>query len=180
MRNIFTEKFYFFLIGVLMWSCGSPSSRNEKMPNFIIILADDLGYGGIGCFGDSSLHTPNIDELAIKGIRFTDFHSNAPVFTSTRASLLTGIYQQRAGLEGVIYVRGETREVGLDTTQMTIAKLLKMNGYQTGLMGKWHLGYEKEFNPVYHGFDEFYAYLSGNIDFQSHYDNAGIYDKMDN
>jgi arylsulfatase A-like enzyme len=176
MRNTFTTKLYFFLYGVLFWSCGSPSSHQEKMPNFIIILADDLGYGGLGCFGDSSLHTPNIDDLAGKGIRFTDFHANAPVCTPTRAALLTGNYQQRAGLEGVIYVKGETREVGLDTTQLTIAKLLKMNGYQTGLMGKWHLGYRKEFNPVYHGFDEFYGYLSGNIDFHSHYDNAGVFD----
>lgn len=176
MRNIFALNLLYFLIGILLWSCGSPSSRLKKTPNFIIILADDLGYGGLGCYGDSSLHTPNIDRIAREGIRFTDFHSNAPVCSPTRAALLTGNYQQRAGLEGVIYVRGETREVGLDTAQVTMAKLLKMNGYRTGLMGKWHLGYKNEFNPIYHGFDEFYGYLSGNIDFHSHYDGAGIYD----
>jgi len=159
-----------------LWSCGSPDATDEAPPNFILIMADDLGYGGLACYGDTSLNTPNIDYLAKNGIRFTDFHSNAPVCSPTRAALLTGRYQQRAGLEGVIYVRGETREVGLDSSQMSLAKLLKTSGYQTGIMGKWHLGYEKEFNPVYHGFDTFYGYLSGNVDYHSHYDGAGIYD----
>ncbi|WP_439484498.1 sulfatase-like hydrolase/transferase [Cyclobacterium plantarum] len=176
MTNIFSTVLYGFLLVILVWSCDSPASNLKNKPNFIIILADDLGYGGLGCYGDSSLNTPNIDALAQEGIRFTDFHSNAPVCSPTRAALLTGNYQQKAGLEGVIYVRGETRAVGLDTAQLTMAKLLKMNGYHTGLMGKWHLGYRKAFNPVHHGFDEFYGYLSGNIDFHSHYDNAGIYD----
>lgn len=175
-KNSQIAKLCFLLFLVLFWSCGSHPLHPDKVPNFIIILADDLGYGGLGCYGDSSLSTPNIDDLARYGIRFTDFHSNAPVCSPTRAALLTGNYQQRAGLEGVIYVRGETREVGLDTAQVTMAKLLKMNGYQTGLMGKWHLGYKNEFNPIHHGFDEFYGYLSGNIDFHSHYDGAGIYD----
>lgn len=145
-------------------------------PNIVIILADDLGYGGIGCYGNTSIKTPNIDALAANGLKFTDFHSNGSVCSPTRAALLTGKYQQRSGLEGVIYVRGETREVGLDPSQVTVAELLKDTGYATGIMGKWHLGYKKEFNPVHHGFDEFYGYLSGNIDYHSHYDNAGIYD----
>lgn len=165
----------FLAIGSL-WSCGPPNVTDDAPPNFILIMADDLGYGGLASYGDTSLNTPNIDYLAENGIRFTDFHSNAPVCSPTRAALLTGRYQQRAGLEGVIYVRGETREVGLDTTQTSIATLLKTANYQTGIMGKWHLGYRKEFNPVYHGFDTFYGYLSGNIDYHSHYDGAGIYD----
>ncbi len=148
----------------------------KPKPNIIIILADDLGYGGVGCFGNTRIETPNIDDLATNGIKLTDFHSNGSVCTPTRAALLTGNYQQRSGLEGVIYVKGKTREVGLDTSLVTIAEVLKNNGYATGIMGKWHLGYRKEFNPVHHGFDEFYGYLSGNIDYHSHYDNAGIYD----
>lgn len=139
-------------------------------------MADDLGYGGIGCFGNTTINTPNIDDLASNGIKFTDFHSNGSVCTPTRAALLTGNYQQRSGLEGVIYARGETRKVGLDTSQVTIAELLKESGYTTGIMGKWHLGYKKEFNPVNQGFDEFYGYVSGNIDYHSHYDGTGIYD----
>ena len=139
-------------------------------------MADDLGYGGLASYGDSSLRTPNIDNLAKGGIQFTDFHSNAPVCSPTRAALLTGNYQQRSGMEGVIYVRGETREVGLDSSEVSVAKLLKTAGYTTGIMGKWHLGYQPEYNPVQHGFDTFYGYLSGNVDYHSHYDNSGIYD----
>src|SRR5680860_956340 len=163
-----------WLFPFLLWACSEKSPSEPVKPNIILIMADDLGYGGISCFGAPTVETPELDALAKNGIRFTDFHSNAPVCTPTRAALLTGNYQQRSGLEGVIYVRGETREVGLDSSQLTIAELLKDNGYKTGVMGKWHLGYKKEFNPVHHGFDEFYGYLSGNIDYHSHYDNADI------
>ncbi len=162
---------------LLLGSCNNnqPEATAPK-PNIVLIMADDLGYGGMSCYGNTELSTPALDSLAKNGLKFTDFHSNGSVCSPTRAALLTGNYQQRAGLEGVIYVRGETREVGLDTTEVTIAKLLKNNGYATGIMGKWHLGYNKEYNPVHHGFDEFYGYLSGNVDFHSHYDNAAIYD----
>src|SRR5690554_6586325 len=179
MRNHISVNYRLCLIGIaslLFWKCKESPQTAAVRPNIIVIMADDLGYGGIGCYGEPHVNTPNLDEMARNGIRFTDFHSNGPVCSPTRAALLTGNYQQRSGLEGVIYVKGETREVGLDTNQLTIPKLLKKNGYQTGLMGKWHLGYKEEFNPVVHGFDEFYGYLSGNIDYHSHYDNAGIYD----
>ena len=152
------------------------SYGQEKPPNVIVIMADDLGYGGIGCYGNTLIETPHLDSLARHGIRFTDFHANAPVCTPTRASLLTGNYPQRSGLEGVIYVQGETRQVGLDTTALTVAELLRQRGYATGIMGKWHLGYQEAYNPVVHGFDTFHGYVSGNIDYHSHYDNAGIYD----
>lgn len=162
------------LIPLLAGACQKTAVPTR--PNIIVILADDLGYGGISCYGEPDVQTPNLDSLAEEGIRFTDFHSNGSVCTPTRAALLTGNYQQRSGMEGVIYVRGKTRETGLDTSQVTLAELLKANGYATGIMGKWHLGYKKEFNPVNQGFDEFYGYLSGNVDYHSHYDNAGIYD----
>lgn len=161
-------------LGSLLVTCTE--QKKQIPPNIIIIMADDLGYGGIGCFGSDSILTPHIDTLANGGIKFTDFHSNGPVCTPTRAALLTGNYQQRAGLEGVIYVRGETRKTGLDTAQVTIAEHLKKVGYTTGIMGKWHLGYQEQYNPVNQGFDEFYGYVSGNVDYHSHYDNAGIYD----
>ena len=174
--NVLKNATWVLIFTGILCSCSTSNPKEKAPPNFIIILADDLGYGGLASYGDTSLRTPNIDYLAAEGIRFTDFHSNAPVCSPTRAALLTGNYQQRAGLEGVIYVRGETREVGLDSSQVSIAKLLKTAGYQTGIMGKWHLGYQEEFNPVHHGFDTFYGYLSGNVDYHSHYDNAGIYD----
>lgn len=161
----------------LLFLSGCSSTPKAVKPNIVIILADDLGYGGIGCYGNTSIKTPNLDYLADQGIKFTDFHSNAPVCSPTRAALLTGNYQQRSGIEGVVYASGETREVGLDTHEtVTIAELMKINGYATGIMGKWHLGYKKEFNPVHHGFDEFYGYVSGNVDYHSHYDGSGNYD----
>lgn len=174
MRSLLFSYYWILtIVASISLSC-SPSPKSQ--PNIILIMADDLGYAGIGCFGNDSIQTPHLDALAKEGLRFTDFHSNGSVCTPTRAALLTGKYQQRVGLEGVIYVRGETRQVGLDTSTWTVAKALKAVGYRTGIMGKWHLGYEPQYNPVHHGFEEFYGYVSGNIDFHSHYDNAGIYD----
>jgi arylsulfatase A len=167
-----------FFVSFILWGCEP--EPNALKPNIVLILADDLGYGGLGCYGNTKINTPNIDDLARNGIRFTDFHSNGSVCSPTRAALLTGNYQQRSGLEGVVYARGKTRQVGLDTSQVTIAKLLKKNGYTTGIMGKWHLGYTKEFNPIHHGFDEFFGYVSGNVDYHSHYDGTGIYDWWNN
>lgn len=154
--------------------------KKQRQPNIILIMADDLGYGGIGCYGNEMIKTPNLDKLASNGLRFTDFHSNGAVCSPTRAALLTGQYQQRSGMEGVIYVKGDTRKIGLDTKSTTITEVLKENGYRTGIFGKWHLGYDKKYNPVFHGFDEFTGYLSGNIDYHTYYDNAGIYDWYQN
>ncbi len=165
-----------FLLGIstLLFSCAD--KKETRPPNIILIMADDLGYGDLGCYGNTRIETPYLDRLAKNGLKFTDFHSNGAVCSPTRAALMTGLYQQKSGLEGVIYVKGETRKVGLDTAYTTMAELFKSAGYTTGMMGKWHLGYEKQYNPVHHGFDEFIGYLSGNIDYKSHYDNAGIYD----
>lgn len=159
-----------------LFACSASPSSQPAQPNIILIMADDLGYGGLSSYGDPGYETPNIDGLAQKGLKFTNFYANAPVCTPTRAALLTGRYQQRSGLEGVIYVSGETRQTGMAHEEITIAELLKEDGYQTGIMGKWHLGYKKKYNPVHQGFDQFYGYVSGNIDYHSHYDNAGIYD----
>lgn len=149
---------------------------NPDKPNIIVILADDLGYGDLGCYGGTSIQTPNINRLAAEGIKLTDFHSNGAVCTPTRAALLTGRYQQRAGIEGVILVRGESSRGGLDTSNTTLAELLQQEGYATGLIGKWHLGYQPCYHPNLHGFDEFRGYLSGNVDYHSHYDAALRYD----
>ena len=147
----------------------------ERKPNIILILADDMGYGDAGCYGGKHLHTPAIDTLADKGLRFTDFHSNAPVCSPTRAALLTGCYQQRCGIEGVISAKNH-REKGLSLENVTFADLLKTAGYRTAVFGKWHLGYEPRFNPRYQGFDEFVGFVSGNIDYHSHIDQAGVED----
>ena len=145
-------------------------------PNIVLIMADDLGYGDIGCYGSTKISTPNIDALAKGGIKFTDYHSNCPVCSPTRAALLTGRYQQRAGIEGVIYAKGPTRQTGLALEETTFAEILKEHGYTTGIFGKWHLGYNVQFNPARQGFDEFRGYVSGNVDYHSHIDGAGFDD----
>jgi len=152
------------------------SSKGMDQPNIILIMADDLGYGDISCYGSKIISTPNIDTLAEGGMKFTDYHSNCPVCSPTRAALLTGRYQQRAGIEGVIYAKGPTRQTGLTLEETTFAEVLKTRGYATGIFGKWHLGYNVEFNPARQGFDEFRGYVSGNVDYHSHIDGAGFDD----
>lgn len=173
-------KFSISIICVLscLVACTTPGRQEQhaSLPNLILIMADDLGYGGISCYGNSAIRTPNLDRMAREGIRFTNYYANSTVCTPTRAALLTGRYQQRCGLEGVIYVKGPTRQAGMPPQEVTLAELLKTKGYATGIMGKWHLGYQPRFFPHEQGFDEFYGYVSGNIDFHTHYDNAGIYD----
>jgi len=169
MRNIIT----IIIIGILFFSC---SKKVFERPNIILIMADDLGYGDLGCYGSDRIKTPAIDKMAREGLKFTDFHSNGAVCSPTRAALLTGRYQQRSGMEGVVYARGETRQTGMDIKEVTIADYLKKAGYRTGIVGKWHLGYRIDFNPIYQGFDYFRGYVSGNIDYHSHADNTGVPD----
>ena len=163
----------FFIAMLAMISCRP---KEFEPPNIILIMADDLGYGDIGCYGNETISTPALNRLAEEGMKFMDFHSNGAVCTPTRAALMTGQYQQRHGLEGVIYAKGETRQAGLDVDAVTIADFMKKAGYATGMTGKWHLGYYIDYNPVYQGFDYFRGYVSGNIDYHSHIDGAGIPD----
>ena len=151
-----------------------------RKPNFVIILADDMGYGDSSVY-DGWIRTPHMERLAATGLKFTDFHSSGAVCSPTRAGLLTGRYQQRAGIPGVINAdpRVAAHHTGLQTSEITFAKLLKQAGYTCGIFGKWHLGYTKQYNPVHHGFDRFRGYVSGNIDYISHYDRMGVYDWWD-
>ncbi len=144
-------------------------------PNIILIMADDLGYGDLGCYGNEGIATPRIDALAKGGLRFTDFHSNGAVCSPTRAALLTGRYQQRCGIEAVVSAK-KHRHTGMDLKEVTFAEVLKTAGYATGLFGKWHLGYRVDFNPTRQGFDVFRGYVSGNVDYHSHIDQVGIED----
>lgn len=161
---------------------GPPADAQQRPPNFVIILADDLGVGDISPFG-GWVHTPQLDRLAAEGMRFTDFHSNGVVCSPTRAALLTGRYQQRAGLESVLYAAPDhprrNRGHGLQLRELTFAEMLRDAGYATGMTGKWHLGYERSYNPVFNGFDRFNGYVSGNVDYFSHVDGAGFYDWWD-
>lgn len=148
-------------------------------PNLIVIMADDLGYADLGCYGNDRFPTPHLDALAREGLRFTDFHSNGPVCSPTRAALMTGRYQQRSGVDEVVFAdpaRGKRGSHGLQPREITFAELLQGSGYRTALMGKWHLGYDRKFNPRHNGFDEFRGYVSGNVDFHSHIDQANFPD----
>jgi arylsulfatase A-like enzyme len=142
-------------------------------PNFVVIMVDDMGYAGVSCFGNPYFKTPEIDRLAKEAMTLTDFHSSGTVCSPTRAGLLTGRYQQRAGIEAVIHPVADHPEhrKGLKKSETTFAELLKSAGYTTGLVGKWHQGYphnSAEYHPQNHGFDEFVGYHSGNIDYVSH------------
>ncbi len=160
-------------LGVLLgtFTAGVAAHAADK-PNFVVIMADDLGYGDIGCFGNERIPTPNIDALAAGGMKFTDFHSNGAVCSPTRAALVTGRYQQRSGIGGVVTAKNH-RETGLDPSEITFAEVLKDAGYATAMFGKWHLGYDAAFGPPVQGFDQFTGYVSGNVDFFSHIDQEG-------
>jgi arylsulfatase A-like enzyme len=141
-------------------------SRPAK-PNVVLIITDDVGYGDIGSYGAPDVKTPHIDRLAREGVRLTDFYA-APQCTPTRAALISGRYQQRVRLERALATVGPSLEHGLPATGRSLPQLVKNNGYATALVGKWHLGYKPEFSPNAHGFDYFFGFLSGYIDFYHH------------
>lgn len=145
---------------------GIGMSEAAKKPNLIIIYCDDLGYGDLGCFGSPDIKTPHLDELARTGVRFTNWYSNSPVCSPSRASLLTGRYPRRAGVTNIL--GGKRGTPGLPPDEITLAKALKPLGYRSALFGKWHLGVSKESWPNAHGFDEFYGFLAGCVDYYSH------------
>ncbi|KAA5541321.1 sulfatase-like hydrolase/transferase [Roseiconus nitratireducens] len=161
-----------FLMGVIAVA-SELIAADSRRPNFVVIMVDDMGYAGVSCFGNPYFKTPEIDTLAAEGMKLTDFHSSGTVCSPTRTGLLTGRYQQRAGIEAVIHPDPNHPEhrKGLQTSETTFGESLKASGYVTGLVGKWHQGYPQnsaDFHPQNHGFDEFVGYHSGNIDFVSH------------
>ena len=135
-------------------------------PNFVVIYADDLGYGDLGCYGSDAAKTPHLDALAARGVRFTNWYSNSPVCSPSRAALLTGRYPQRAGVGAIL--GGKRGGAGLPVDERTLAGRLKERGYATGLCGKWHLGTAPAHGPNAHGFDEFFGFLAGCVDYYSH------------
>jgi N-acetylgalactosamine-6-sulfatase len=156
------------------------SAEKIRVPNIVLILADDLGYGDLGCYGCRDIKTPNLDSLAARGVRFTNFYANGPECSPTRAALLTGRYQQRVGgLECAIGVGNvgryddairlrKTHDLGLPVEEITLPRLLKEAGYATAICGKWHLGYEDKFAPNRHGFDHAFYCLGGGMDYFHH------------
>ena len=165
------------LLVLLLLSLSLRSQAADARPNFVVIMADDLGYGDLSPYG-GWIKVPHLEKLAAGGMKFSDFHSSGNVCSPTRAGLMTGRYQQRAGIPGVVYAdpKREVHFHGLQVNEMTFAEVLKETGYSTAIFGKWHLGYFKKYNPIHHGFDQFRGYVSGNVDFFSHIDQAGNYD----
>ena len=139
------------LIILVLSTCCLAQSRP---PNIIHIVADDVGYDDLGCYGAPKIKTPNIDRLAAEGVRFTNFYAPAPTCTPTRAALMTGCYAQRVGLPKVLFPNDN---VGLSDREITIAELLKERGYATACIGKWHLGHATQFLPNHHGFDLYFG-----------------------
>jgi arylsulfatase A-like enzyme len=162
----------FSLLTLTTCTVEKESSEDPLPPNIVLILADDLGYGDLACYGNSVNQTPNLDRLAAEGLRFTDFHSNGPMCSPTRAALLIGQYQQRVGIETPLGEHGE----GPDSSTVMIAESLRKSGYVTGIFGKWHLGTRAVDNPIRHGFDEFRGHVHGAVDYISHVDRYGAID----
>jgi len=127
--------------------------QQETKPNFIIIFADDLGYGDIGPFGSKTNRTPHLDRMAREGMKLTSFYA-APVCTPSRVQILTGCYAKRVGLPGVL---GPISSTGINPAEHTIAELLKQKGYATMAIGKWHVGDHPDFLPTRHGFDHYFG-----------------------
>lgn len=133
---------------------GHSSIPPSQSPNILLIYFDDLGYGDIGVFGASGFTTPRLDALASGGVKLTSLYASASVCTPSRASLLTGLYPNRIGLEGVV---GPNSTKGLSPDTTTLADVLSDNGYATAAIGKWHLGHLPEYSPLRNGFDSFYG-----------------------
>jgi arylsulfatase A-like enzyme len=152
----------FAVLGLMLTGCA-PQGEETARPNIVLIFADDLGYGDVSSYG-GEVPTPHIDSIGANGVRFTDGYVTAPVCSPSRASLLTGRYQQRFGhefnIEGNWWRPHEVEQHGLPLDQVTLADMLKSAGYATGLVGKWHLGWDPEYHPLKRGFDEFFGCMS--------------------
>lgn len=146
-----------FLIASIALATGAEAKGSEyAKPNIVLFLADDLGYGDVGCYGAEDIATPNIDRLRAQGMKFTSFYVHNRC-SPTRAALMTGCDARRVGLGNVVYWK---ERMGINPEETTTAELLQKAGYTTGIIGKWHLGEWKDFNPVNHGFDRFYGFMA--------------------
>jgi len=128
--------------------------KSDRLPNIVFIYADDLGYGDPGCYGNNDIKTPNLDRMAREGLLFTNFYSCSPVSSPSRIGFLTGRYQVRSGITEVLFPNSSG---GIDSSEVTIAELLKGKGYATGIVGKWHLGHLPQYLPLNHGFDYWFG-----------------------
>ena len=155
------------MIALAMRGDLKAAQLSSRSPNIVFVLADDLGYADVSCYGRPDLSTPNIDRIAGKGVRFLQAYANSAVCTATRTALITGRYQYRlrVGLEEPL---AGNANVGLPPDHPTLPSLLKKAGYSTTLIGKWHLGALPRFGPLQSGYDHFYGFRGGAVDYYSH------------
>ena len=146
---------FFFLLTAAAF-CRAQGSESDR-PNVVFIFVDDQGYYDLGCYGATEVETPRIDAMAAEGVRFTDYYAAAPICSPSRAGLLTGCYPRRVGMEAWVQ-RADSRR-GLNPDELTIGELFQANGYATACIGKWHLGFRREFLPQQQGFDEYFGLL---------------------
>lgn len=161
------------IVFVILITCGLGlfSQKKKTKPNVLVILVDDLGSLDLNCYGSTDLATPNLDELAERGVRFTQFYSAAPVCSPSRAAFLTGKSNLGAGLPGNVPIPESDPEGngGLPTEEVTMAEIFKNAGYSTAAVGKWHLGHREDKLPNAQGFDYFFGHHRGCIDNYSHF-----------
>ena len=148
---------------------GQQIQVSRRPRNIVVIVTDDHGVGDVGCYGYSKdARTPNIDALAASGVRFAQFYSNAPVCSASRAAILTGKYPARTGVAGALRSEPTWDVPGLRAGEQTLASLLRNRGYRTAAIGKWHLGSAPQSRPRAQGFDQFFGWYSGWVDYYSH------------
>jgi len=155
----------------------------DTRPNIIYIMADDMGYADLSCYGRKDYQTPYLDKLCSQGIKFMNAYANAPVCTPTRVALFTGRYPARVpvGLHEPLDWSKKDSSVGLSPSHPSLPSLLRKAGYETYLVGKWHLGFDlRKYSPLKHGFDEFFGFNGGGIDYISHTDPFGNDDLFEN
>ena len=162
------KRIIYLILLLVIFSC----EKNNNKPNIVFILADDLGYGDLSSYGSETIETTNIDKLAEDGVKLTSYYAAQPVCSASRAAILTGVYPNRIGIYNAF---GPTSDSGISHNEYTLAEMLKDNGYETGIFGKWHLGSKKEFFPTNHGFDEFYGILYSNDMWRWHPENPEGY-----
>lgn len=162
MKNLLLIILVLAAVAVESVALGAGKAAKKKLPNIVVILADDLGYADLGCQGCKDIPTPHIDSIAANGIRFTDGYATHPVCSPSRAGLMSGRYQHRFGFENNSGPEEyAAANFGLPRSEKTLAERLKEVGYATGMVGKWHIGFKEGLRPYERGFDYFYGFHSG-------------------
>lgn len=146
----------------------------DNLPNIVLVVADDLGYGSLGVYGSEAIHTPNLDKVAAKGCRFEAFYVSSPVCSPSRASILSGMQPWEVNVPKVLMQHRKGQQEGISTSIPLMPALLKQQNYQSCLIGKWHLGYEAATSPLALGFDEFTGFIGGRIDYNTYRGPDGI------